>query len=723
MKTASITLTLLAALAAIGAAGQASEPGALKIRGFETIQPLCRAGRLVQIKAIIENRQDNPATIAASLSLPKGLHLITAGTQRIRIEDRDEKQLVWQLKADSPGEYTLALRAKAGAFSANQSLRVSFLPAAPVIPESSVKPPKPVQTEIQVGAMTCPLWEADHPEMWANILKHPERTPALGFYAQENPEVADWETRWATEHGISFFVYCWYRNGQGGPVKQNFGSAIHRGLYHSKYRSKMHYAIMWENQSRGQAGVSDEKDLFENLFPYWLENYFKDPLYQRIDGKPVLYIYRPEFLVQDLGSEANVRRAMDTMRQKCADAGLKGLYILGEYRGLDPLVFAQFTRLGMDASFPYCLSAPDKATPDQIIDAQFKYDFQASVLGILPKITTVSQAWSGWQDEGPLWKLPPTGFETLLRKAKDLVKAQPANSLASRMLLLDNWNEWGEGHYIAPYREYGFGYLDAVRNVFAPTAGAHTDLLPEDVVTHRPPVDAPYRAELAKTEALKHAGSRRVVNPGGNEPGLIGWWGFDEPAGSQVAIDGSGHRLGGVLRRIARSPQGKSGGALLCDGGCVLVAPSPLLNPENGLSLECWVKANKSGQGNNWMVNRVLSGGTSTGFRLGVLNDCPCFEIPLTDFSHHLTSNTPLTAGKWVHICGTFDNQTMRLYVDGELKGEMERPGPVHTNEFNLCIGNYTEGHSAYFHGLLDDVKLYNRPLSADEVKKHAGAK
>ena len=80
----------------------------------------------------------------------------------------------------------------------------------PYIPE-----PQPVKTSILVGAHHCPLWEADKPQMWANVLKHPERTPALGFYAQENPEVADWETKWAVEHGVSFFIYCWYRDEPG----------------------------------------------------------------------------------------------------------------------------------------------------------------------------------------------------------------------------------------------------------------------------------------------------------------------------------------------------------------------------------------------------------------------------------------------------------------------------------------------------------------------------
>ena len=83
-------------------------------------------------------------------------------------------------------------------------------------PKACVPAPQPVSTQILIGAHNCPLWEADKPQLWNQVLKHPERTPALGFYSQENPEVADWETKWAVEHGISFFVYCWYRNGRAG---------------------------------------------------------------------------------------------------------------------------------------------------------------------------------------------------------------------------------------------------------------------------------------------------------------------------------------------------------------------------------------------------------------------------------------------------------------------------------------------------------------------------
>jgi hypothetical protein len=99
----------------------------------------------------------------------------------------------------------------------------------------------------------------------------------------------------------------------------------------------------------------------------------------------------------------------------------------------------------------------------------------------LPEVVTVSQGWSGWHDEGSIWKIPPRQYKELLEKAKAIIRTFPAKELGSKMLLLDNWNEWSEGHYIAPHREYGFGYLDAVREVFSDAPRNHVDLLPRDV--------------------------------------------------------------------------------------------------------------------------------------------------------------------------------------------------------------------------------------------------
>ena len=49
------------------------------------------------------------------------------------------------------------------------------------------------------------------------------------------------------------------------------------------------------------------------------------------------------------------------------------------------------------------------------------------------------------------------------------------------MLILDNWNEWGEGHYLLPCTECGFGYLDAIRKVFTNASENYVDIIPEDI--------------------------------------------------------------------------------------------------------------------------------------------------------------------------------------------------------------------------------------------------
>lgn len=361
-------------------------------------------------------------------------------------------------------------------------------------PPAYVPTPQPVRTEILIGAHNCPLWEADQPRRWDQVLKHPERTPTLGFYSQENPEVADWETTWALDHGISFFVYCWYRDGQGGPVKMQCASALHDALFKSRYGSQMKFAIMWENQVKGHAGIADLNDLKQNLLPFWLENYFRRSNYLKIDNKPLLFIYRPEFLVGDLGSEGTVRAALEEMRSACRRAGFDGLNILGEYRGLDPKRLTLLKRLGLDYTFAYCWPVPNSPDPATAIEAQLNRITKTRDLNILPEVVTVSQGWSGWRDEGSIWKIPPREYRELLMKAKDIIRNLPADQLGSKMLLLDNWNEWSEGHYIAPHREYGFGYLDAVRDVFSIAPSNHRDVLPGDV--GRGPYDQAYRRHV-----------------------------------------------------------------------------------------------------------------------------------------------------------------------------------------------------------------------------------
>jgi hypothetical protein len=703
-------------VAMTAASPPASAVPALVICSFLADPPLCRAGRPVGLTAVVVNDGAADADVTATLVLPPGVRLaapVTPATILIAPTDGEQRiQFVVEAIDGGPAEIGLDL-ATPGAASVQQSLKVDFLPPLTHEKLDAVPPPRPVKTDVLVGAIHCPLWEADRVDLWRGVQRHPARMPALGLYAQENPEVAEWEAKWALEHGISFFVYCWYRDGQGGAVRTRFGRGLHDGLFQSRVADTMAFAILWENQAQGVGGVTNERDLLDNVVPYWIETFFKRPNYLVIDGKPVLFIYETESFIRDLGGLEPAVRAIEAMRAACRAAGFAGLTLLGEHRGFVPATLDRMQDLGIDASFAYCWHLPGSPDPDAAVAGQLAAIRAVRDRGVLPQVVTVSQGWSGWHDEGTVWSVPPDRFERLVREAKEMAAAAPKESLASRMILLDNWNEWSEGHFIAPCRQHGFGYLDAVRRVVAPESADHVDLIPEDIGLG--PYDGAARAAFARREELRRLLTRRVTaSPPAAD--LVGWWTFDEPPDTPVAFDASGHRLGGELLGIARAP-GIVGNAIECAGGVVVVPDDPRLSVPESLTIDCWVKTDVPGQHNRWIVNRVLGGGENTGYRLGLLEGKPCFEVPETAWSHHLTAPESLPLGRWVHLAGTFDGHTMRLFVDGVEVAALARPGPINRSHFDLILGGFAPDARAHFQGLLDEVRLFSRAITAEEIR------
>jgi hypothetical protein len=71
-------------------------------------------------------------------------------------------------------------------------------------PTHYVPEPKPVRGPYEVGVYYFPGWTtANH---WQPITPFPERRPMRGWYREGDPELADWQIKWAVEHGITFFA-------------------------------------------------------------------------------------------------------------------------------------------------------------------------------------------------------------------------------------------------------------------------------------------------------------------------------------------------------------------------------------------------------------------------------------------------------------------------------------------------------------------------------------
>lgn len=89
-------------------------------------------------------------------------------------------------------------------------------------------------------------------------------------------------------------------------------------------------------------------------------------------------------------------------------------------------------------------------------------------------------------------------------------------------------------------------------------------------------------------------------------------------------------------------------------------------------------------------------------------------------FGTHGDSNRavwPITEyGKWYHLVGTIDASKVKLYVNGELKHEVGSVGIPSNIEPLRIMGGVS---SRYSHGTIDEVRIYNRALTAAEILKH----
>jgi hypothetical protein len=135
----------------------------------------------------------------------------------------------------------------------------------------SAPTPRPVSTgPYQVGAYYFPGWPTH--EKWRVLDAFPERMPLLGYYAEGDPAVMDWQIKWAVEHGISFFAFDWYWD-RG---RRQLEHALHEGYLKARFRPYLKFCLLWANHN--PPGSSSEADLL-SLTDYWIAHYFRQPEY------------------------------------------------------------------------------------------------------------------------------------------------------------------------------------------------------------------------------------------------------------------------------------------------------------------------------------------------------------------------------------------------------------------------------------------------------------
>ena len=311
------------------------------------------------------------------------------------------------------------------------------------------------------------------------------KEPLWGYEMDNDPKVVEKWIAAATDHGVNVFIYDWYWYNEGPFLE----SALNDGFLKAENNETMGFYLMWANHDMpldlinvhryqdGNSIVWDAAVDWENyttIVERVIRQYFQKPNYFKIDGQPVFGVFDLNNLLQSFGgSVEETRKGLDYFREEAKKAGFAGVhfqYLPGggssleaakrEAALVEALGFGSVTMYNMGG-----LSEDYIAYGNNSIKIREQWD---EVLNI-PFFPCISVGWDNTPRFPQLgmkntvhYNNSPESFAALLSKAKQYVDNRPDQP---KLMVINAWNEWVEGSYLLPDMKYGFGYLEAVKDV------------------------------------------------------------------------------------------------------------------------------------------------------------------------------------------------------------------------------------------------------------------
>jgi len=341
-----------------------------------------------------------------------------------------------------------------------------------------------------VGAVRWDAWSGEN-EWEANLAPKQwrHRSP---FYSKEisdekvevradTKEVMNQEITYASSAGLAYWAYCFGLQGDLSKGEEtcwgHYGVRLHLA---SKRKADMNLCFIL--MSQGYWGPKEEYSRAVDIFV----KFFQDSAYQKVlAGRPLLYIFYVESMPEYFGSDEAVKDALNLIRSRSVDAGLKPPYIVAmvwdAQTGADCV-----SKLGFDAISAYAWVGPHQETKEYpyraLADANQAYWEACKATG-KKAIPIVSAGWDNrprWRDpkayeetykvspSGP-WFVEPTPQQLAdnLRAAIEWNKANPDCAEANAVVIYA-WNESDEGGWLVPTKGEGTARLDAIKQVLKP---------------------------------------------------------------------------------------------------------------------------------------------------------------------------------------------------------------------------------------------------------------
>lgn len=205
-------------------------------------------------------------------------------------------------------------------------------------------------------------------------------------------------------------------------------------------------------------------------------------------------------------------------------------------------------------------------------------------------------------------------------------------------------------------------------------------------------------------------------------PGLVAYWSFNGED-KDLARDVSGRGHDGAISGAARV-SGVRGGALSFDGAndYVRVPHRADLTGFTQMSITAWVHPREAGtaqHGDGLVHKGDGSGGNGEDYEFNFHDNYTVHFSPRRSGGWVCWLPCgPLAPNAWNFVAATFDADSARMYQDGVPCTSIAAGGTVQSGTSDLLLGRGGNGLARYFNGLLDEVRIYDRALTADQVRR-----
>jgi len=205
------------------------------------------------------------------------------------------------------------------------------------------------------------------------------------------------------------------------------------------------------------------------------------------------------------------------------------------------------------------------------------------------------------------------------------------------------------------------------------------------------------------------------------DEGLVAYLAFNEGSGG-VAGDSSGRGNNGTIVN-AEWVDGVFGKALSFNGvdTYVEIPYNDDFNMSAGITLAAWIKIDHLPlEPAPWrvIINAQKSAYGPYLLQASTFEDRSVYEFSMSlggEWNWNVSGSEETT--EWTHLVGTYDGTASRIYVNTELDAEKEMSGNIDANVAEgVVIGHFYGNDGRWFHGLIDEVAIYNRAISADEI-------